>query len=92
MSARLSVVLSAALIAAPPAVADYQGIPACPRGTVHEAIVDQAYTSCMSKQRSAARCAPDRSTQRCVSQLGAAEHLRCPRGTFLRDDRCWPIR
>ena len=82
----------AALIAASPASADYQGSPACPRGTVYEAVVDQAYAACMSKERSAARCGPDRSTGRCASQPGAAEHLRCPRGHFLRDERCFPIR
>ena len=92
MRRHLSAWLSAALLAASPAAADYQGSPACPRDTVYEAVVDQAYAACMSKQRSAERCGPDRSTQRCVSQPGAAAYLRCPRGTFLRDERCWPIR
>jgi hypothetical protein len=84
--------LVATLLAISPAFADYQGIPACPRGTAVEAIVDQDYAACMSKQRSAARCGPDRSTQRCVSQPGAAEQQRCPTGFFLRDERCFPIR
>jgi hypothetical protein len=66
------------------------GLPA--RDTVYEAVGDQAYAACMSKERSAARCGPDRSTGRCASQPGAAEHLRCPRGHFLRDERCFPIR
>lgn len=83
---------SMALIAASPAAADYQGSPACPRGTVYEAVIDQTYASCMSKQRAVERCGSDRSTQRCVSQPGAAEYLRCPRGMFLRDERCFPIR
>jgi hypothetical protein len=92
MTRACAAALGAALIATSPAAADYQGSPACPRGTVYEATVDQDYASCMSKQHSAERCAPDRSTWRCVSQPGAAEYLRCPRGHFPRDERCWPIR
>jgi len=75
--------------------AQYQGPPACPRDTVYEVVPDPDYASCLRRileQRSTERCPPDRSVQRCTSQPGAAEHLRCPRGMFLRDDRCWPIR
>jgi len=94
MTRRLLAATTAVLIAAVPVTlrADYQGMPACPRDTAYEAVVDQAYAACMSKERSAARCGPDRSTGRCASRPGAAEHLRCPRGHFLRDERCWPIR
>ena len=90
-------VASAVLISIPASGlrADYQGPPACPRGTVHEVDVDPVHASCLRRileRRSTETCPPDRSVARCVATPGAADYLRCPRGMFLRDERCWPIR